>query len=300
MYKLNPMSSKDLDLVLTWRNSARVRENMYTNHLITADEHKRWFEMASQDPSKRLLMCVDESGTAVGVITFSDIDLLHKRATWAFYSGESGRRGVGSEMERLALDYAFEDLGLEKLNCEVLSFNMPVVDFHRKHGFRIEGIFRAQYTRDGAAHDVYRLAHFRRDWLEDVRPALALALARVQGSRVSAFKPGDSHREEVLLTSEHISRFADLSGDIDPGHSVIAAGLSRILRSVFPGAGTACLGQSLQFLQPVFPGTRIQYVLRIASRVGRRAALTVTVSDRDGNALVTGDAEVLLPKAEVQ
>jgi UDP-4-amino-4,6-dideoxy-N-acetyl-beta-L-altrosamine N-acetyltransferase len=296
MYKLNPISYEDLDLVLTWRNSPRVRENMYTNHLITAEEHRRWFEKASHDPSKRLLMCVDESGIAVGVIAFSDIDPLHKRATWAFYSGESGRRGVGSEMERLALDFAFENLGLEKLNCEVLSFNMPVVDFHRKHGFRIEGIFRAQYTRDGIAHDVYRLAHFRRDWLEHVRPAMAQA--RV--SRVSQLKPGDSHREEVLLTSDLVSRFAELSGDLNPGYMVIAAGLSRILGTVFPGPGTTCVAQSLQFLRPVDPDTQIEYLLRIASRVGTRAILTVTVSNRDGKAVVTGDVEVLLPKPEVQ
>jgi UDP-4-amino-4,6-dideoxy-N-acetyl-beta-L-altrosamine N-acetyltransferase len=284
-----------LDLVLTWRNSPRVRENMYTNHLITAEEHKRWFEKASHDPSRRLLMCVDESGVAVGVVTFSDIDPLHKTATWGFYSGDSGRRGVGLQMGRLALDFAFENLGLEKLNSEVLSFNTPSVNFHREHGFRIEGIFRAQYTRDGVAHDVYRLAHFRRDWLQHVRPAMA----PTQGSRTSAFKPGDSHREEVLVTSDLVSRYTELSGDIDPGYMLIAAGLSRILRTVFPGPGTIYVRQSLQFLQPLCPDTQIEYFLRIASRVGRRVNLTVTVSDRDGKALVTGDAEVLLPKAEV-
>jgi hypothetical protein len=49
----------------------------------------------------------------------------------------------------------------------------------------------------------------------------------------------------------------------------------------------------------VQPDTQIEYFLRIASRVGTRASLTVAVSDRDGNTLVRGDAEVLLPKAEV-
>jgi UDP-4-amino-4,6-dideoxy-N-acetyl-beta-L-altrosamine N-acetyltransferase len=308
------MSDEDLDLVLTWRNSPRVRENMYTNHVITTEEHQRWFEKASRDPSKRLLMCVDESGIAVGVVTFSDIDPLHKTATWGFYSGESDRRGVGSEMGRLALDFAFENLGLEKLNGEVLGFNMPSVDFHRKHGFRVEGIFRAQYIRDGVAHDVYRLAHFRRDWLEHVRPAMA----RIQGSRVPAFKPGDSHREEVLFTSDLISRFAELSGDNNPVYlqdsaardaefqglqapaMLVAAVLSRILGTVFPGPGTIYVGQSLQFLHPVYPDTQIEYRLRIASRIGRRVTLTVTVSNRDAKAVVTGEAEVLLPKTEVQ
>jgi UDP-4-amino-4,6-dideoxy-N-acetyl-beta-L-altrosamine N-acetyltransferase len=313
MYKLKPMSYEDLDLVLTWRNSPRVRENMYTNHVITTEEHQRWFEKASRDPSKRLLMCVDESNIAVGVVSFSDIDPVHKRATWAFYSGESSRRGVGSEMERLALDFAFENLGLEKLNCEVLSFNMPVVDFHRKYGFRVEGIFRGQYSRDGVVHDVFRLAHFRRDWLEQVRPAMA----RTQGSRAPTFKPGDSHREQIRFTRDLISQFAEVSEDKNPMYlresatcdtemqgpmaspMHIAAVLARILGTAFPGPGTVCLGQSLQFLHPIYPDTQIEYLLRIASRVGRQAILTVRVSDRDDKVATTGEVEVLLPKTEV-
>lgn len=313
MYKLKPMSHADLDLVLAWRNDPRVRANMYTNHVITTEEHHRWFEAASRDPSKRLLMCVDESDVPVGVVTFSDIDQVHKRATWAFYSGESARRGVGSEMERLALDLAFGDLGLEKLNCEVLSFNMPVIEFHRKYGFRVEGIFRAHYSRDGVVHDVYRLAHFRKAWLEHVRPAI---VATREGAP-SPFRPGASHREQMILTRDLVSRFADVSGDNNSVHlqdsaaraagfegvlahgMLVAAGLSRILGTVFPGPGTIYLSQSLQFLRPVYPDTQIDYFLRIVARIGRRATLSTTVSTPDGEDAVTGEAEVLLPKTEV-
>jgi len=314
MYKLSPMSHSDLDLVLTWRNDPRVRNNMYTNHIITEEEHRSWFEKASRDPSKRLLMCLDESDEPVGVIAFSDIDQAHKRATWAFYSGESSRRGVGSEMERLALDFAFENLGLEKLNCEVISFNMPVIEFHRKYGFRVEGIFRDQYSRDGATYDVYRLAHFRKVWLEHVRPALA----RSRDGQISLFRPGASHREQVTIGRELVNRFAEISGDSNSVHLddqaaraagfqgvlahgiLVAAGFSRILGTIFPGPGTVYLAQSLQFLRPVYPDTQIEYLLRVVSVTGRRATLTTTVSTSDGEIAVTGEAEVLLPKTEAQ
>jgi UDP-4-amino-4,6-dideoxy-N-acetyl-beta-L-altrosamine N-acetyltransferase len=312
MYELRPMSDQDLELVLSWRNDPRVRDNMYTNHVITGKEHQLWFDAASRDPSKRLLMCVDESGVPVGVVTFSDIDQVQKRATWAFYSG-SDRRGIGSEMERLALDYAFGDLGLEKLNCEVISFNMPVIEFHRKYGFRVEGIFRSQYRRDGAVYDVYRLAHFRKAWLDHVRPAM---VGSREGS-ASQFRSGASHREPGLLTRDVVVRFADVSGDNNPVHlddaaaraagfegvlthgMLVAAGISRILGTVFPGAGTVYLSQSLEFLRPIYPDTPIEYFLRIVSKIGRRAVLTTTVFDSDGKAAVTGEAEVLLPKTGV-
>jgi UDP-4-amino-4,6-dideoxy-N-acetyl-beta-L-altrosamine N-acetyltransferase len=312
VYRLRPLSAGDLDLVLVWRNDPRVRENMYTNHVISPEEHRRWFDKASRDESKRLLMCEDETAVPVGVVTFSDIDPVHRRATWAFYSGDTTRRGVGSKMERLALDYAFSSLELEKLNCEVLSFNMPVVEFHRKHGFRVEGIFRNQFRRDGVTHDVYRLAHFRKDWIEYVRPAII----RAQEGIPVRLKPGASHRETLVLTRDLISRYSVLTGDDNPVHlqdsvareagfegvlahgMLVAAGISRILGTVFPGPGTIYVGQSLQFLRPVYPDMRIEYMVRIVSRVGRKAILNTAVYTEDGKIAVTGEAEVLLPKSE--
>ena len=312
MYSLKPMSSRHLDLVLAWRNDPRVRTNMYTNRVITRDEHQHWFDEASRDPSKRLLMCVGDSDQPVGVIVFSEIDLLHRRATWAFYSGDSGRRKVGTAMERLALDYAFENLELEKLNCEVLSFNLSVVEFHRKHGFRIEGIFRAQYHREGVYYDVYRLAIFRIDWLEHVRPALE----RTRDGRPSRFRPGDSYRAKIVFSSDRTRRFSGAIGETGAvptmysseaiesrGAAVqkmlVAAELSRILSIEYPGPGTTYLSQTLQFLHPVLPDTQIEFLLRIASRIGERATVTTTVSSDGGETVVAGEAEVILPTVGV-
>ncbi|MGM3293799.1 GNAT family N-acetyltransferase, partial [Escherichia coli] len=68
-------------------------------------------------------------GISVGAAFMSDIDLLNRRASWAFYlADESTRgRGVGGAVEYLVLHHAFEVLGLHKLCCEVLSFNAAVV-----------------------------------------------------------------------------------------------------------------------------------------------------------------------------
>tara|TARA_R100001129_G_scaffold179391_1_gene156157 strand:+ start:6869 stop:7114 length:246 start_codon:yes stop_codon:yes gene_type:complete len=67
-------------------------------------------------------------------------------------------------MESLALLYAFESLNLNKLCCEVLSFNEPVVKFHQRFGFEIEGTLKEHYFRDGEAFDVVLLALFKSSW----------------------------------------------------------------------------------------------------------------------------------------
>jgi len=307
MYRLRPMVATDCELVLEWRNEPRVRENMYTNHVISAEEHRAWFSAAVTDASKRLLLCVDEADVPAGVVIFSEISAAHKSATWAFYSGAAAKKGVGSEMEVLALDFAFEELALEKLNCEVLSFNMPVVDFHRKHGFRVEGTFRKHYLRDGVRHDVYRLAHFRKAWIEEVRPMLQRQRAR----EMPLFKVGAVHRESVVVTRDMIRQFAEASGDTNLVHlddaaaraagfegvlahgMLVAAGISRILGTRFPGPGTIYVNQSLSFRRPVYPDVEIVFTVRVITRIGRRAILTTTVTAGD-EVLVSGEAEVHL------
>lgn len=67
-------------------------------------------------------------------------------------------------MEFLALEYAFNQLKLHKLYCEVLAFNSAVINLHQKFGFTVEGIFREQHMHDSAFVDIYRLAILATEW----------------------------------------------------------------------------------------------------------------------------------------
>jgi UDP-4-amino-4,6-dideoxy-N-acetyl-beta-L-altrosamine N-acetyltransferase len=279
MYRLRAITVADRDLVLAWRNSPTVRVNMYTYHLISVDEHRTWFDAALADSTRRLLMCIDDDGAPAGVVTFYDIRPLNRTASWAFYAGAPLRRGIGPQMEILALDYAFGELQLDKLNCEVLSFNKAVVDFHRKHGFRVEGIFRAQYARGEEHFDVYRLAHFRQAWLEQVRPMLLAHDSR------AALRIGATHRQ----------RLAVAAGDLAP----VTAAVSEILTSRFPGPGTTHVSQLWHFVPQVSPQRELDCTLRILSLIGQRVILTVDVLQAGDSPVLTGEVEVdvVLPES---
>lgn len=66
----------------------------------------------------------------------------------------------------MALEYAFNDLRLHKLCCEVLAFNTPVIKLHQKFGFKIEGVLREQHMHDDSFIDVYRLGILATEWDE--------------------------------------------------------------------------------------------------------------------------------------
>ena len=47
-YSLRQLEEPDLPIILEWRNDESVRKNMYTDHIISIEEHKRWYANLTQ------------------------------------------------------------------------------------------------------------------------------------------------------------------------------------------------------------------------------------------------------------
>lgn len=174
---LRPIKDSELELMLSWRNAPAVRENMYTTHEISLAEHVAWWERTNSSDHQHYFMYEFE-GQALGIVGFTDLDRGNQNSSWAFYASPNAPKGTGSRMELLALDYAFNELGLHKLSCEVLAFNMPVIKLHEKFGFKVEGILRDQYHREGTFIDIYRLGLLASEWTE-VRNVMISKLSRI-------------------------------------------------------------------------------------------------------------------------
>lgn len=157
---LRPILFEDAEMVLEWRNQDFVRLNMYYHKIIDLETHMKWFSSMMGDASLQYFI-YEQNNIPLGLVAFTNIDRKNNKAFWAFYAADNKKIGVGVEMETLALRYAFEELNLNKLCCEVLEFNSSVISFHRKFGFKQEGIRRQDYFRDGQFFDIYELALFK-------------------------------------------------------------------------------------------------------------------------------------------
>lgn len=175
--ELTPVSGDDLSMILEWRNAPEVRANMYTSHEITYEEHYAWFEKVKTDKSKAYFIA-HINGQPVGVIGFSEINLVPGIATWAFYASPNAPRGCGSLMEYYALEYAFTDLKLHKLRCEVLGFNHVVVKLHKKFGFVEEGRLREAFYDGSEYQDIIHLGILSHEW-KDIKSVLKTKLKLV-------------------------------------------------------------------------------------------------------------------------
>ncbi|GAX88911.1 UDP-4-amino-4,6-dideoxy-N-acetyl-beta-L-altrosamine N-acetyltransferase [Effusibacillus lacus] len=158
------IEEQDLDLVLRWRNSERIRTHMYTDHLISPAEHRSWFERVKQGNGP-ICKIFEHKGIPLGVVNFTQIDRNHHRCQWGFYIGESDApKGSGSAMGYLSLQFAFEEINLNKVCAEVFAFNSVSLGYHKKLGFVEEGRFLQHVFKNGVYEDIVVLAAFQKNW----------------------------------------------------------------------------------------------------------------------------------------
>ncbi len=130
------------------------------------------------------------------------------------------------------------------------------------------------------------------------------------------FSVGDSAEITKTIEQSDIDAFAAVTGDHNPvhvdeefakttrfgrriAHGMLTASLiSAVLANKLPGEGSVYLGQTLQFVAPVFPGDEITACVTVREVREDKPILkleTVCVNQRD-EIVIRGEATVLLPQ----
>lgn len=133
---------------LDWRNDERVRKWCRHSTLITEATHRYWLEKIERDPTS-LYLGVMEDSVDVGTVGLTDIDYINGTAEFNILIDplEQGK-GYGKQSLILLLKLAFNELRLRLVWGEVIEGN-PALEIFKKIGFKIDGILRQRYFKDG-------------------------------------------------------------------------------------------------------------------------------------------------------
>lgn len=147
--KIRRIQKEDLELILAWRNSDRVRQNMFQNEIITWEEHVAWFEKL-QRREDQVVVIVFLADMPVGVVSFTRINCKEGFCEWGFYIGNvEAPKGSGMAMGILALDFAFETIGMRRIVGQCFVSNHASANYHVKLGFFYQGILNEIVERNG-------------------------------------------------------------------------------------------------------------------------------------------------------
>lgn len=163
---LRPIELSDLEKILSWRNDPEVRRYMYTQHVITLEEHRNWFERIANDRQKHALI-FQMADHPAGFVSFSELP-GGGVAEWGFYTAPDAPKGMGYKLGCAALTYAFGQLEMHKVAGQALAFNTRSIQFHRDLGFEQEGTLREHRFDGERYHDVVCFGLVRQKWQEKV------------------------------------------------------------------------------------------------------------------------------------
>jgi UDP-4-amino-4,6-dideoxy-N-acetyl-beta-L-altrosamine N-acetyltransferase len=159
------ITKQDLELIRTWRNSKEVSSYMYTDDYVSENQQEDWYNKIKISVSSKYWI-IEFKGEKLGLVSITDINMVFRSCSWAFYIANNSFRGagIGRKVEYTILNYVFEVLNLNKLRCEVFVFNESVIKMHEKFGFRREGYYREHCFKNNAFHDVVALAILKSEW----------------------------------------------------------------------------------------------------------------------------------------
>jgi UDP-4-amino-4,6-dideoxy-N-acetyl-beta-L-altrosamine N-acetyltransferase len=160
--QIRKVTEQDLPMVLAWRNHAKVRRYMFTQHEISLDEHRNWFAKASQDHSRSLLI-VEEHKQAIGYVQFVSVE-NGGVANWGFYARPDAPKGTGRKLGVMALNHAFGQLKLHKVCGQAIASNQASIAFHQRLGFTLEGVLRDQQRIHEAYHSLHCFGLLSTEW----------------------------------------------------------------------------------------------------------------------------------------
>ena len=128
------LDQNDASLALQMRNHEEIRSWMYNQKHIPLPEHLSFIDKLATQTKTRYFL-VKQKGHVIGSINFSKIQYGNSVDFGIYVNPLSQSKGLGKVLEAAGCEYAFKDLGVEKINLEVLESNKKAIDFYTRCGY---------------------------------------------------------------------------------------------------------------------------------------------------------------------
>jgi RimJ/RimL family protein N-acetyltransferase len=169
MVSLRAPEPRDVPQLNAWANDPGLWRNLTGWHFpYSMASTERWVETPRAPTSAHQVWCIEAPGAGfIGTGSLSGLDWKNRNATIGLLVGSEANRGTGLAVDAsfALMRYAFDELGLNRLEAPVLAYNERSLRmFTQKLGFRQEGIRQQAHFREGRFHDEVLLGLLAEDY----------------------------------------------------------------------------------------------------------------------------------------
>jgi RimJ/RimL family protein N-acetyltransferase len=169
LVELGPVQREYLPKYVEWLNDWDTVQYLLPGipQPVTLEAETDWFEARPRERDSvvfAILALPDRN--LIGNCALNKIDLKNRTGMFGIFIGDKDyrNRGYGTDATITLLRYAFEQLGLNRVELEVYAFNPRAIRAYEKAGFRRDGVRRQALYRNGAFHDIHMMGILREEW----------------------------------------------------------------------------------------------------------------------------------------
>lgn len=164
---LRPIEEKDAVALHPLINDADVAAGMLSiPHPYPRDVLAPWITLVRKASERKerieLAIVLKQTGLPVGACSLSAISWVHQTAEIGYWLGRKyWGKGIMTEAVRCLIDYAFEDLDLERIEGRCFAHNRGSAKVLEKVGFEYEGCGRHEVKKGETHFDVLHFSILR-------------------------------------------------------------------------------------------------------------------------------------------
>ena len=156
--RLREYRKEDIKVVQTCINDPEIKKlvNPGIPYLYTFEDEEKWFEgLSAKNDQYSFAIETLADNKYIGGCGINSIDWKNSVAVIGIFIGDKEYlgKGYGTDAMNLLISFIFEQMNLNKIKLQVLSYNERAIKCYEKCGFTKEGVLREEIFRDGKYHD---------------------------------------------------------------------------------------------------------------------------------------------------
>lgn len=148
---LRAIEKADLPLLHKWSNDPEINYQLGGWHFPSnMNDQEKWFESLHLNSNHQRFAIETEADGLIGMANLVDINWKDRNAFHGMLLGDKEIRGKGYGVDTIMTigKYAFEELGLKRLNGSMISYNKASLGVYiKKCGWKQEGVKSQSYFR---------------------------------------------------------------------------------------------------------------------------------------------------------
>ena len=153
---LRPLVTADAKQMFESLADQEVARLTGTHDTFSFEAVESFCSRVGDDPDRfDYVICTETEPSPLGEVVLNEIDWPNKSASFrgAIYTHQDFGRGLGTESIQLLMDFAFDELKLNRVELEVFEFNERAIHVYEKIGFKHEGRKREALQWEGKFYD---------------------------------------------------------------------------------------------------------------------------------------------------